>query len=179
MVSWCHQTFEICSSLQTKARHCPFNPPAVDIATLERTNDKTCGPWFAKPQRTPTSICDGAWESEQKGTSAHLLRLLPQHRFRISQKLDAGCGSAIVSQPCPQSDVALETEEIAKSVDISRNGPTAEIYASLRFLFLTPPLGTFDLIMKSWQVEPVLYHLTSEVPQSKASICASHQAPWG
>ena len=49
----------------------------------------------------------------------------------------------------------------------------------LRFLFLTPPLGTFDLIMKSWQVEPVLYHLTSEVPQWKASICAAHQAPWG
>lgn len=130
------------------------------------------------PHKTPTFICDGAWESEQKGTSAHLLRLLPQHRFRISQKLDAGCGSAIVSQPCPQSEawVALETEE---SVDVSRNVPTAEIYASLRFLFLTPPLGTFDLIMKSWQVEPVLYHLTSEVPQWKASICAAHQAPWG
>ncbi len=84
-----------------------------------------------------------AWESEQKTTSAHLLQLPAQHRFRISQKLDAGWGSAIESQPCPESEawVALETEETATSVDISRNGPTTEILWIFVFDIISGHIG--------------------------------------
>lgn len=52
-------------------RHCPFNPPAVDIATLERTNDKTCGPWFAKPH-IHLRWCMGKWAKRDICSSASI-----------------------------------------------------------------------------------------------------------